>query len=435
MCRNIRPLFNFEPPATADEVHDAAVQYVRKISGFSKPSAANAEAFERAVAAIEEASGRLLDELVTNAPHKNREVEADEGARPPRRAGSRVARSPAGPPESDRRAIDSRRRAAMVASMSVPAATEDALALEVGCTFELDAAFAIAAIVQVAPGPDPGLLLQRETWDTAAGHHGYVDLYGNRCERFEIAAGRSRIAYEARLLLSHPADVIDPDARETPVAELPDDDDRVHDAEPLLPARRARPRGVAALRRARARLGAGAGDRRLRPRAPRVGVGGVEPVDDRRRRVPLGPGRLPRLRPPRDHVLPRAEHPGALRLRLHPGDRLRAADRADGLRRVVRGLDRRALAHLRRAQQRAAHGPGRRRPRARRRRRRADHVVRPADADGLRGPRPAAGAGRRRLRRTATPSWRSAACVTAFTRRPAARRRGRSRCRAATPRR
>lgn len=78
MCRNIRPLFNFEPPATADEVHDAAVQYVRKISGFGKPSAANAEAFERAVAAIEEASARLLDELVTNAPHKNREVEAEK---------------------------------------------------------------------------------------------------------------------------------------------------------------------------------------------------------------------------------------------------------------------------------------------------------------------------------------------------------------------
>ena len=76
MCRNIRPLFNFEPPATSDEVRDAALQYVRKISGFTKPSAANAEAFERAIAAIEQASAQLLDELVTNAPQKNREVEA-----------------------------------------------------------------------------------------------------------------------------------------------------------------------------------------------------------------------------------------------------------------------------------------------------------------------------------------------------------------------
>ena len=78
MCRNIRPLYNFDPPATADEVHDAALQYVRKISGFSKPSAANAEAFERAITAIEQASAQLLDELVTNAPHKNREVEAEK---------------------------------------------------------------------------------------------------------------------------------------------------------------------------------------------------------------------------------------------------------------------------------------------------------------------------------------------------------------------
>ena len=76
MCRNIRPLFNFEPPATSDEVRDAALQYVRKISGFTKPSAANAEAFERAIAAVEAASAQLLSELVTNAPQKNREVEA-----------------------------------------------------------------------------------------------------------------------------------------------------------------------------------------------------------------------------------------------------------------------------------------------------------------------------------------------------------------------
>ena len=97
------------------------------------------------------------------------------------------------------------------------------LALEVGCTFELETTFPIAAVVQVAPGPDPGLRMQREVWDTAVGHHGYVDLYGNRCERIEVAAGRSRIAYEAQLLLSEPADVFDLGARETPVSELPDE--------------------------------------------------------------------------------------------------------------------------------------------------------------------------------------------------------------------
>jgi hypothetical protein len=76
MCRNIRTLYNFEPPATQHEVHEAALQYVRKISGFNKPSQANVEAFERAIAAVEEASARLLSELSTTAPPKDREVEA-----------------------------------------------------------------------------------------------------------------------------------------------------------------------------------------------------------------------------------------------------------------------------------------------------------------------------------------------------------------------
>ena len=76
MCRNIRPLYNFEPPATDDEVRDAALQYVRKVSGFSKPSAANAEAFDHAVAAIAAATSELLDRLVTSAPAKDREAEA-----------------------------------------------------------------------------------------------------------------------------------------------------------------------------------------------------------------------------------------------------------------------------------------------------------------------------------------------------------------------
>jgi len=76
MCRNIRTLYNFEPPTTREEVHDAALQYVRKISGFTKPSQANEVAFERAVEAVTAVSARLLDELVTTAPPKNREAEA-----------------------------------------------------------------------------------------------------------------------------------------------------------------------------------------------------------------------------------------------------------------------------------------------------------------------------------------------------------------------
>ena len=77
MCRNIHTLYNFEPPATNEEIRDASLQYVRKISGFTKPSQANAEAFARAVDEVTAASKRLLDQLVTSAPPKDREVEAE----------------------------------------------------------------------------------------------------------------------------------------------------------------------------------------------------------------------------------------------------------------------------------------------------------------------------------------------------------------------
>jgi hypothetical protein len=76
MCRNIRQLHNFEPPASEDEVHDAALQFVRKVSGSNKPSQANAEAFDLAVAEISDSTRKLLDTLVTKAPPKNREEEA-----------------------------------------------------------------------------------------------------------------------------------------------------------------------------------------------------------------------------------------------------------------------------------------------------------------------------------------------------------------------
>jgi hypothetical protein len=78
MCRNIRPLHNFEPPATDSEIQAAALQYVRKISGCPKPSRANEEAFATAVGAIAAASRRLLDELTTTAPPKDRAVEAEK---------------------------------------------------------------------------------------------------------------------------------------------------------------------------------------------------------------------------------------------------------------------------------------------------------------------------------------------------------------------
>ncbi|MEZ5424771.1 MAG: DUF2277 domain-containing protein [Pyrinomonadaceae bacterium] len=78
MCRNIRTLYNFQPPATDDEVRAAAVQFVRKVSGFQKPSAANREAFDRAVEEISASSKKLLDSLVTAAPPKDRAVEREK---------------------------------------------------------------------------------------------------------------------------------------------------------------------------------------------------------------------------------------------------------------------------------------------------------------------------------------------------------------------
>ena len=90
MCRNIRQLHNFAPPATTEEVQDAALQYVRKISGSTKPSQANAAAFERAVHAVAAATEELLGELVTTAPPKNREEEA---AKARARAAARYAAS------------------------------------------------------------------------------------------------------------------------------------------------------------------------------------------------------------------------------------------------------------------------------------------------------------------------------------------------------
>jgi hypothetical protein len=90
MCRNIRTLHNFEPPATEEEVRAAALQYVRKVSGTNRPSRANAAAFERAVEEVTEASSRLLAALVTNAPPRDRELEA---ARARERAAKRFGRA------------------------------------------------------------------------------------------------------------------------------------------------------------------------------------------------------------------------------------------------------------------------------------------------------------------------------------------------------
>lgn len=89
MCRNIKTLFNFEPPATPEEVHAASLQFVRKISGTTRPSQANSSAFDAAVTDISEVVARLLDSLSTTAPAKNRELEASKARQ---RAAERFAR-------------------------------------------------------------------------------------------------------------------------------------------------------------------------------------------------------------------------------------------------------------------------------------------------------------------------------------------------------
>jgi hypothetical protein len=89
MCRNIKPLFNFDPPVTDDEVRAASLQFVRKISGFTKPSKANEETFDRAIDEVSAAARRLMDSLVTIAPARDREVEA---AKAKARAAERYAR-------------------------------------------------------------------------------------------------------------------------------------------------------------------------------------------------------------------------------------------------------------------------------------------------------------------------------------------------------
>jgi transglutaminase-like putative cysteine protease len=95
--------------------------------------------------------------------------------------------------------------------------------LLVGCRFGWSSTQAAEAIMQVAPHPEPGVTVTGERWETTAAHHGYIDGYGNRCERFALLPGDSQLTYEARVLIAEPADRIEPETPETPVAELPDE--------------------------------------------------------------------------------------------------------------------------------------------------------------------------------------------------------------------
>lgn len=102
-------------------------------------------------------------------------------------------------------------------------AKDERLALTVGCEFAFETSRLTTAVLQVAPSPQTDMQLRSETWDTEADHHGYVDAYGNRCERFTIAPGSSRLIYRAEVERESPADVIEPQRSETPPELLPDD--------------------------------------------------------------------------------------------------------------------------------------------------------------------------------------------------------------------
>lgn len=95
------------------------------------------------------------------------------------------------------------------------------LPLIVGCRFGLGSMIPAHAILQVAPRLEPGLTIESERWETNAEHHGYVDGYQNRCERFELASGSSQLLYEARVVIARPADLIEPAARECPSSDCP----------------------------------------------------------------------------------------------------------------------------------------------------------------------------------------------------------------------
>jgi len=107
--------------------------------------------------------------------------------------------------------------------MSDSPATSEALRLKVGCEFGLETGRAVDAVMQVAPLPDRDVQLDGEAWNTPAAHHGYIDDHGNRCERLTVPPGSSRVVYEAEVTLTDPADALDTNAPETPVAELPEE--------------------------------------------------------------------------------------------------------------------------------------------------------------------------------------------------------------------
>ena len=195
------------------------------------------------------------------------------------------------------------------------------IGLQVGCQFDLRSSNPTTAVLQVAPHGDQTASITAEWWDVAIPHRPYLDEFANRCERFELPAGEVRLAYSAEVSVSAVADEQAWDARETPVDELADDLLRW-----VMPSRFCQPD----------ELGSDAwhmfgsvtpGWARVQAICDFVNAhlayvhGSSNPWTTAADAVPVGTGRVPRLRAPGDHVLPSAQHPRPLRVRLHPRHR------------------------------------------------------------------------------------------------------------------
>ena len=161
-------------------------------------------------------------------------------------------------------------------------------------------------------------MVRRSAWESSPElpRHGYSDLYGNACQRLTLPAGASTVRFDAVVTVPDATEEVDPDAAETPVDRAARRHAGLHDAQPVRAVRRARRRGLAAVRVDAAGLPAGAGDLRPRQLPPHVRLRQQHPAHHRRGRVRGGRRGVPRLRPPGPVVLPGAEHPGPVRLRL-----------------------------------------------------------------------------------------------------------------------
>ena len=233
--------------------------------------------------------------------------------------------------------------------------------VEIGCTFEFDSPRATHAIVMVEPhfSEAARVVERRFELDPPSETSLYHDHFGNTCRRVDLAAGQVQLTFDALVTTVDEADPEVWDAVEVAPQRSARRRAAVPAAQPLLRVRRPRRRGVPPVRQCPPRVGAGAGRQRLGEQPPGVPVRLVVAVLLGARRVRPRPRGVPRLRPPGDHDVPGAEHPGALRVRLPARHRSSGSRDADGLLCMDGSVPRRRMAHVRSAQQRSGGSDGR----------------------------------------------------------------------------